>query len=328
MSDERADQEDKDLHTFSDDEPEPDYSDYYYDEVEDYGLDRYEVPRRPRSVAGRVLTRQRTSDAVPSDDEEPEEEGMTFLEHLEEFRWTIARSVLAFIIGVAVVAIFHKNIAEWMQYPLHRAYGSADLARENLITYKAMGVISVFFQIALLGGLTLSMPFMLFFLGSFIAPGLTEKERRILRPACFAAFLLFLIGVAFAFFIILPLALAFTVGLNQHLGFDILWAASDYYNMVVWFSLSIGVFFQFPLVVVLLVYIGVLTTESLKRVRRLVFIGLMIFSALVSPGGDPVSLFVTTGFMYGLYELSISIGQRIEKKKREAREAESGEEDN
>ena len=251
-----------------------------------------------------------------------EVDGMSFLEHLEEFRWTVARSLLALVVGVVVVLIFHQSIAEWMQFPLHQAYGSAEVARENLITYKAMGVISVFLQIALLGGLTLSMPFVLYFLGSFIAPGLTDQERSVLRPSCVAAFVLFLMGVAFAFFVILPLALTFTVRLNERLGFDILWAASDYYNMVVWFCLAVGAFFQFPLIVVVLVYLGVLTTETLKRVRRGVFVGLMIFSALVSPGGDPVSLMVTTGFMYGLYELAIWTGGRIEKKKREAELAE------
>ncbi|HKK17533.1 MAG TPA: twin-arginine translocase subunit TatC [Opitutales bacterium] len=305
-----------------DEETDPDLSDYYYDEIEDYGLDEFDVPRRPRSAAVRMLSRQRKSDAKELAADNEEEEGMSFLEHLEEFRWTIARSVIAFIIGVVVVAVFHKAIAEFIQLPLHKAYGSAEVARQNLITYKAMGVISVFFQIALLGGLTLSMPFMLYFMGTFVAPGLTDKERKVLRPACYTAFLLFLIGVAFAFFIILPLALGFTVRLNQHLGFDILWAASDYYNMVVWFSLAIGFFFQFPLVVVLLVYIGVLNTETLKRVRRMVFVGLMIFSALVSPGGDPISLAVTTGFMYGLYELAIWTGMRIERKKREDEEQE------
>ncbi len=293
------------------DDPYDDYDDY-----SDYGMDENDAGAEPKSVAHRVLTRNRNepdAGAVDSDEDEPD--GMSFLEHLEEFRWTVARSVLAFVIGVIVVVIFHKQIAVFMQMPLHKAYGSAEVARENLITYKAMGVISVFFQVALLGGFTLSMPFALYFMGRFVAPGLNEKERKVLGPSCFAAFVLFLVGVAFAFYIILPLALAFTVKLNQHMGFDIFWAASDYYNMVVWFSLSIGAFFQFPLIVVLLVFIGVLATETLKGARRLVFVALMVFSALVSPGGDPISLSVTTGFMYGLYELAIAIGGRIERKR-------------
>jgi sec-independent protein translocase protein TatC len=203
------------------------------------------------------------------------------------------------------------------------AYGSVELVEKNLITYRPMGVISVLFQVALLGGLTLSMPFVLYFIASFIAPGLTEKERRILRPACLAAFVLFLAGVAFAFFVILPLTLAFSVRLNQFFGFDLLWAASEYYNMVVWFSLATGLFFQFPLLIVLLVYLQVLPVAKLKAIRKGMFIGLMVFSALMSPGGDLVSLPVTTALMYGLYELAIWAGSRIEKKRREQEEADA-----
>lgn len=252
----------------------------------------------------------------PEDETFSEDKGMSFLEHLEEFRWTVGRILLAFIIGVAVVVVFNREIAELMQMPLHKAYGSAEVAKDNLITYKAMGVISVFLQIALLGGLTLTMPFMLYFLGSFVAPGLTAAERRVLQPSCFAAFFLFLSGVAFAFYVILPLTLGFTVRLNNYYEFDIFWAASDYYNMVVWFCLSVGAFFQFPLVVVVLVFIGVLTTEKLRSIRRGVFVGIMILAALLSPGGDFLSLPLTTGLMYGLYELSIVIGARIEARKR------------
>ena len=326
---------DNDDDASDDDHDEYDYYDYDdYDgySEEDYDLDDRDGPSKPRSVAHRVITRERNTDDIEKVSEsgadadtdaasEDEEGGMSFLDHLEEFRWTLGRSALAFVVGILVVVYFHKDISVLLQLPLNTAYGSAEVASKNLITYKAMGVIMVLLQIALLGGLTLSMPFMLYFVGSFIAPGLTEKERRILRPACFAAFLLFIMGVLFAFYIILPLALGFTVRLNQHLGFDIFWAASDYYNMVVWFSLGIGAFFQFPLIVVILVFIGVLSTATLKRVRRAVFVGLMVFSALVSPGGDPLSLGVTTGFMYLLYELAIWIGGRLEAKKLAEEEA-------
>jgi sec-independent protein translocase protein TatC len=164
----------------------------------------------------------------------------------------------------------------------------------------------------------MSMPFVLYFLAAFVAPGLTDKERKVVRPACFAAFLLFLSGVAFAFYVILPLTLAFSVRLNMFFGFDLFWAASDYYNMVVWFSLATGAFFQFPLIIVILVYLGVLPVEKLKSVRRAVFVGLMIFSAFLTPGGDFISLPLTTGCMYALYELAIWVGARVEKKKREA----------
>jgi sec-independent protein translocase protein TatC len=253
------------------------------------------------------------------DEADPEEgEGMSFLEHLEEFRWTVARSLLAFVIGIFLATVFIGDIAAFLKLPIVTAYGSVELADENLITYRPMGVISVFIQIAFLSGLTLSMPFALYFLAAFVAPGLTEQERKVVRPACMAAFLLFLTGVAFAFFAILPLTLSFSVRLNMYFGFDLFWAASDYYSMVVWFSLATGAFFQFPLIIVILVYLGVLPVEKLKSIRRAVFVGLMIFAAFLTPGGDFISLPLTTGFMYGLYELAIWVGARVEKKRREA----------
>lgn len=293
MSDNKDSEEEmpKDPSDPADSEYTDDYDheeDYGFDHEEDYGFDH--------------------DDDAPAEDES----GMSFLEHLEEFRWTVGRSLLAFFLGLVCVAIFIQDIAEFLKMPIISAYGSVELVDKNLITYRPMGVISVFIQIALLGGFTLSMPFVLYFLAAFVAPGLTDKERRVLRPSCFAAFLLFLTGVAFAFFIILPLTLAFSVRLNQYFGFDLLWAASDYYSMVVWFSLATGAFFQFPLLIVILVYLQVLPVSKLRAIRKGVFVGLMIFAALMSPGGDFISLPLTTGFMYGLYELAIWVGSRIE----------------
>jgi sec-independent protein translocase protein TatC len=240
---------------------------------------------------------------------------MSFLEHLEEFRWTVGRSILAFLVGVFVIGFMMPDVGAFLQLPLVKAYGSAELVGEKLITYKPMGVFSVFIQVALLGGLVLSMPFVLYFMACFIAPGLTERERRMIRPACFAAFVLFLSGVAVAFYAILPLTLAFSVRFNQLMDFQVLLAASEYYNMVVWFSLATGAIFQFPLIIVILIYIQVLAVVKLQAIRRAVFVGTMIFAALLTPGGDFLSLPLTTGILYGLYELAILVGSGIEKRR-------------
>lgn len=240
---------------------------------------------------------------------------MSFLGHLEEFRWTIGRSLIAFLVGLVLATVFIQDIASFLKTPIITAYGSVELVDQNLITYRPMGVISVFIQVALLSGFTLSMPFLLFFLGNFVAPGLTEQERRILKPSCLAAFVLFLLGITFAFFIILPLTLGFSVRLNQFFGFDLLWAASDYYSMVVWSSLVTGAFFQFPLLIVVLIFLQVISVKQLKRIRKIVFVVIMVFAAIMSPGGDFISLPLTTGFMYALYELAIGIGAYVERKK-------------
>ena len=252
---------------------------------------------------------------------------MSFLEHLEEFRWTVARSLIAFVLGVVVVVILLPNISGFLQMPLIHAYGSVEAVEQKLITYKPMGVFSVFVQIAFLGGLVLSMPFFLYFIACFIAPGLTDRERRVVRPACSAAFVLFLFGVCVAFFIILPLTLSVSVRFNQLMDFQVLLAASEYYNMVVWFSLATGAIFQFPLILTVLVFIQILRVEQLRRARRVVFVGMMIFSAFLAPGGDFLSLPLTTCILYALYELSIAVGIRIERKRSKADVAADKDED-
>ena len=249
------------------------------------------------------------------DNDPVEEGGMSFLEHLEEFRWTVGRSILAFLVGVFVIGFMMPDVGAFLQLPLVKAYGSAELVGEKLITYKPMGVFSVFIQVALLGGLVLSMPFVLYFMACFIAPGLTERERRMIRPACFAAFVLFLSGVAVAFYAILPLTLAFSVRFNQLMDFQVLLAASEYYNMVVGFSLATGAIFQFPLIIVILIYIQVLAVVKLQAIRRAEFVVTMIFAALLTPGGDFLSLPLTTGILYGLYELALLVGSGIEKRR-------------
>ena len=254
----------------------------------------------------------------PSEHDDALENEMTFLEHLEEFRWAVARSIVAFLIGVVIVCCFLPSIGEFLQIPLQKAYASNGLEYTNLVSYKPMGVFSVFIQIALLGGLVLSMPFVLYFMACFIIPGLTDRERQIVRPACFAGFVLFIAGVAVAYYVILPLNLTITVYFNQIMGQVLFIAASEYYNMVVWFSLATGAIFQFPLVIVTLIFIQVLSVSKLKSIRRPVLVGLMIFAALLTPGGDFVSLIITTSIFYGLYELAIVFGSRIEKKQREA----------
>ena len=243
---------------------------------------------------------------------------VTFLEHLEEFRWTVFRSIIAFLAGVAIVVCFLPKIGGLLQVPLQQAYASNELPYSGLVSYKPMGVFSVFIQITLLGGLVFSMPFVLYFLACFIAPGLTDRERKIVRPACFAAFMLFLAGVLVAFYLILPLTFTVSIHFNRMMGQALFLAASEYYNTVVWFSLATGAIFQFPLILVILIFIQVLTIAQLKSVRRAVFVGTMVFSALLTPGGDFISLSLTTLILYGLYELSIIFGARLEKRAKAA----------
>jgi len=237
---------------------------------------------------------------------------MTFLEHLDELRFTLAPCIGAFALGVIVLAFFLPSLTDFLRLPFVWAQGTADEdALKGLLSLKPMAVFTVMLQVLFLGGLACSLPFVLFALAQFVAPALTEREKKVLIPGLIAGFFLFLGGVAFSFFVILPAALRVSITFNEMLGLEILWGASEYYTLVVWLSVLMGALFEFPMILVLLVHLGIVTAEALRRQRRLVAIGLLVLSAVITPTGDPITLLIMTAPLYGLYELAILIGARM-----------------
>jgi len=296
---------------------------------------------------------------------------MHFLEHLEEMRWVILKSVIAFLLGCITVALFLDDSVRLLQRPLVSAvqdFGSLsiDLQSAGLTQYQSklenQGVslkslinakdedlanwgigdpehrmrllihfaggkdrnllqvirsyspIFIAMKICFLGGLGISLPIILYFIGGFVIPGLTSHEKRIFMPGCLAATVLFLAGASMTYFFILPLSLAFTIEFSFNvLGLEIYRPeAGNYYSTVIWMTFAVGLAFQFPLVLILLIRIGALSVKKLKDSRRFVLVILMISAALITPGGDPVSLCILTIPLYFLFELSILVGILIE----------------
>jgi sec-independent protein translocase protein TatC len=189
--------------------------------------------------------------------------------------------------------------------------------RNLLQVIRSYSPIFIAMKICFLGGLGLSLPIILYFIGGFVTPGLTSKEKRIFFPGCLAATLLFIAGSGMTYFFILPLSLAFTIEFSFNvLGLEIYRPeAGNYYSTVIWMTFAVGLAFQFPLVLILLIRIGLVTVEKLRSSRRFVLVILMISAALITPGGDPVSLCILTIPLYFLFEVSILVGTLIERKK-------------
>ena len=299
---------------------------------------------------------------------------MHFLEHLEELRWVILKSVVAFLVGCIGIAIFMQDSVKLLQMPLIKAVedfgeisidlqsigleqytkpleklevGLGDLrkAKEKnliewgitdphhqtrIITHFASGSnrnllqvirsyspIFIAMKICFLGGIGLSLPIILYFVGSFVVPGLTSQEKKVFFPGCFAATILFLTGASMTYFFILPLSLAFTIEFSFNvLGLDVYRPeAGNYYSTVIWMTFAVGIAFQFPLILILLIRIGILSVKKLRDSRRLVLVILMVSAALITPGGDPVSLCILTIPLYILYEFAILFGSFIERNK-------------
>lgn len=243
------------------------------------------------------------------------EKPMGFLDHLEELRWTLVKSVSTFVIFVALIAWFLGDAALLLKGPLIQAAKQYPELNAGLITTSPMSVFTVIIQICLLGGLIMSLPFILFFVGQFVSPALTAKERRIVIPVALSAMLLFVGGAAFSYFLIAPSALKFSMELNTLLGFQNLWSADRYYSMVVWLVLGLGVTFEFPLIIIILVYMGIVDVPKLKRSRKIMIVVFFIVAAIVTPSPDPLTQSMVALPMLVLYEVSIIVAGFIQKRR-------------
>jgi sec-independent protein translocase protein TatC len=249
---------------------------------------------------------------------------MHFIDHLEEFRWVLIRCALAFVLGCTLVGVFLGSSADFLAGPLHQARAQMGLESGALVTITPLGAFSVMMQVVFLGGMALSLPFVLYFFGGFLAPALTPKERRLLIPACILGMLLFLGGAAFAYGFILPLSLLVSLQFNQMLGLEVVWSASDYYQFVVWMVLAVGGSFEFPLIMLMLQYLGVVSSRQLRASRPMAVVVILVVSALVTPA-DPISMLIMAAPLYVLYELSLIWGDWLVKRKEADAQRELGE---
>ena len=250
-------------------------------------------------------------------------EGMTLLEHLEEVRWTIAKSLIALGLGCVLVMVFLTAFARLLLWPYEFATrGYEHVTMEGLINTSFLGVFSVIFQLMLIGGLGLALPVILYFFGSFVAPGLTPAEKRMLRPGCAAALGLFLLGATFSFFVLLPAGLRASVVFNDMLGFQLFVTASSYYGLLTFAVLGVGLAFELPLIIVLCIYIGILNTDQLRRFRRYSIVLFLVLAAIITPTPDPITFLFLAVPMSLLYETAIYLGSKVERRRAEREAAE------
>lgn len=256
---------------------------------------------------------------TPSADAEvtvPREKPMGFWDHLEELRGTIIKSVVVFALFATAIGVWMKEFSEVLLMPLMKIKAEYPAVIIELGTTSIMEGFNVVIQMCVLGGLALSLPFVLFFIGQFVSPALTEKELKAVLPLCVSAVVLFLLGAAFAYFLLLPSTLRVSVEINQIFGFAIRWTPGSYYSLLTWLVLGVGASFEFPLVIVLLVWLGVMTTEFLRKYRRHAVVVIFILAAVVTPTPDPITQTMFAIPLYLLFEIAIIASSRVEKRKK------------
>jgi sec-independent protein translocase protein TatC len=219
---------------------------------------------------------------------------MSLVEHLSELRTRIVRVILAVAAGSVVGAIFWTNIRDVLLNPLPtgqvQVLGPGD-------------AFVIFLRISIITGIILAMPVILWQIWAFVAPGLTESEKRTVRPWIPLALVFFALGVVLAY-VILPYAVAFLLGFTDDRLVGNL-AAGPYFDFVTTMFLAFGIVLEFPIVLYGLSRVGIVTSALLARSRRVAILGIAIFAAAVTPGGDlvsPAAMFLT---MYLLFEGTI-----------------------
>ena len=225
---------------------------------------------------------------------------MPLLDHLEELRTRIIRSLVGLIIGMAISLVFSKQILDFLLIPTTRI--DAPL---HLQVLKVQGMFMVTLEIAFFGGIILSLPYILYQAWLFIAPGLLEHERRYFPRLIFSATTLFLLGVAFSYFIVLPFALNFFIGLappeiKPNIAIDF------YIGFAIRMLVIFGVIFELPVLSYFLSKIGILTPELMRKHRRHAIVVIFISAAILTPPDIMTQVLLAIPLVL-LYELSIWI---------------------
>jgi sec-independent protein translocase protein TatC len=273
----------------------------------------------PAETAGPGAPSPPPPPAPPSSDEEEEPEErelgarMTFLEHLDELRKRLLYSIIALAVGFALCWIFREQIFLFIRYPI-------DQVLDQLIVTKPTDPFTIYMKVSFVGAIFVAIPVILLQLWMFIAPGLYRKEKRYVLPFLFSSTVLFLLGGAFAYYIVLPPALRFLL-IEFGRSFVPLVTAMDYFDFVFLIIVGMGAVFQLPVFIAFLSLFGLVTPRFLWRNFRYAFLLIVIVAAVVSPTTDPFNLLLWTGPMVVLYLISIMVSW-IFKRRRLRREAE------
>ncbi|HSL76571.1 MAG TPA: twin-arginine translocase subunit TatC [Candidatus Limnocylindrales bacterium] len=229
----------------------------------------------------------------------PDVSVMSLVVHLTELRDRLIRSVVAIAVGTVIGFYFSKPVRDFLLAPLPN--GEAQVLGPG-------DGFAIQLRIALVIGIILAMPVLLYQVWAFVAPGLTAAERRTVRPWIPLALFFFALGVGIAR-LVLPYAVQFLLGFtDDKLVANI--AAGPYFDFVTTMFLAFGLVMEFPILLVGLSRVGIITSERLRTSRRYVILGIAIFSAVATPGGDLVSPFALGATMYILYELTYQFIKR------------------
>jgi sec-independent protein translocase protein TatC len=241
---------------------------------------------------------------------------MTLVEHLDELRHRLIVCIVAiaggavvgwFLYGPVLDLILNPYCDYWRTIPPEQRINQTC----SLFFQEPLGAMVVKLKIVVFIGLLVALPVLLYQLWMFIVPGLTKRERRMAIPFVGSSFILFALGALFAY-LTLPRGLNFLLGFAGEQFTPIL-TGDRFVAFVILVAVAFGLAFEFPVLLVFLELVGVLSTEKLRKWRRFAFLGIAIFAAIITPSSDPYTMLAMTIPMWLFYEAAIIIGRLMKK---------------
>ena len=262
-------------------------------------------------------------------DDDIQDSSAPLIEHLAELRQRLIYSVLAFIVGMIICFTIWNPIFDFLTHPLCSAMAARGHSDCGLILIKLQEGFFVAISISLLGGLVLSFPIIGFQMWRFVAPGLYKTEKNAFLPFIVASPFMFFLGAAFAYYVVTPLAFDFFLGFQQTgsvldednidnaaAGIAFQGSAQEYLSLTIKFIVAFGMCFQLPVLLTLMGKAGLVSAEGLGNVRKYAVVAILVLAALVTPP-DVITQVILFVVVYGLYEVSILLVARVEKKREE-----------
>ncbi len=248
-----------------------------------------------------VAVSQVQESAVTDRPNELSELGASLVEHLTDLRKQLIKSTVVFLFFFIIV---FSSINFWFPY-VTRGH--------ELIILGPLEVIKFYMSISLALSLGLSLPFVSHFLWQFVKPGLNEKESRFIGFYSPAMLLLFIAGVAFGYFVVNPLSYQFLISMGS-LNFNVMVSAQEYIRFLLMSTVPLGLLFEMPIIALFLAAIGILTAETMRKVRKWSYLIIAVLSAAITPP-DFISQLLVMFPMILLYEISIYIVTFIERRR-------------
>ncbi|EEX10602.1 twin arginine-targeting protein translocase TatC [Ruegeria lacuscaerulensis ITI-1157] len=265
--------------------------------------------------------------------DEIEDTSAPLIEHLAELRTRLIHSVVAFLIGMIICFSVATPIFNFLTQPLCDVLSQRGQDCDLIFISPQEGFF-VAIKVSLLGGFMLAFPYIGLQMWRFVAPGLYKSEKNAFLPFLVASPFMFLLGASFAFYVVTPLAYDFFLGFQQFgaegeavaegaapLSVVFQGSAQEYLNLTIKFIVAFGLCFQLPVLLTLMGKAGLVSAEGLGAVRKYAVVGILVLAAVVTPP-DVITQIILFVVVYGLYEISIFLVARVERKREEQLRAE------